>query len=410
MRDLPHIMGQVFNTPLLIHTPKLETVLGAVGNRILRGEPIAGQQPPEPRADSAGSQRAFSHGGYLCEGGIAVLPVIGTLIRRGSWLDSYSGLMSYDAVSAAIREMMESPSVRGIMLEIDSFGGEAGGCFDLVAEIRQLSTFHRKPIWAVANEAAASAAYAIATAAEQIWLPQMGIVGSVGVVCAHVDMSKSDEMDGLKWTYIFAGEHKVDGNPHEPLSDDVKARLQADTNDIASKFHALVAWNRGLSVDHVRSTQAAMFRGKDAIAAHLANKVGTFDQAMNAFAARLSNGSGSSQRMGSQSTRTGENQMIGQSQKRTAEENSALWDRANAKVAARYGLTTGGQSNEPDLSGWDRAVMRASERGGLNSQAAPDEPAGTANRQSPTSSMAASWDRAIARAAAKRAQTRGFEP
>ncbi len=287
MRDLPHLVGQVFNTPLMIATPKLDTVLGAVGKRILAGEAIGESQRPEPRAEFGNARTRFEHGGYLCDGGIGVLPILGTLIRRGSWLDSWSGLTSYAAVSAAIYEMAESPSVRGIMLEVDSFGGEAGGCFDLVEEIVSVAATFEKPVWAIANEAAASAAYAIACAADRIWLPQMGVVGSVGVVCAHVDMSEADKMDGLKWTYIFAGDHKVDGNPHEPLPASVKSDLLADVNQIYHKFTSMVSERRGLSIDDVQATQARMYRGEQAINVGLADEVGTFAEAMNAFADHL---------------------------------------------------------------------------------------------------------------------------
>lgn len=400
MRDLPHIIGQVFNTPLMIHTPKLDTVLGAVGNRILRGEPLGEQQRPEPGAKHQGRGAAFSHGGYLCDGGIAVLPVLGTLIRRGSWLDSYSGLTSYDAISQSIGEMVAAPAVRGIMLEIDSFGGEAGGCFDLVGEVKKLSSQHGKPIWAVANEASASAAYAIACAAEQIWLPQMGVVGSIGVVCAHVDMSEADKMDGLKWTYIFAGEHKVDGNPHEPLSVGARADLQADVDDIAGKFHALVAANRGMSLGAVRSTKARMYRGKDAVAAGLANQVGTFEQAMAAFSERLRSGAASGRRFRSTSTATGNSQMSGQDVKRTSEEDAALWERATARAAARRCLSMSSVVVPDRSEGWGAAMQRQAHRAGI-ALPAKHEAEGSSSSGA-VKSYAASWERAMARAAAKR--------
>jgi signal peptide peptidase SppA len=288
-RDLPHVVSQVFNTPLMIHGDKFDTILAAVGPRILSGQELALPPDMAPRADAYGRQgpQRFENGGYLAEDGIAVLPVLGTLVRRGSYLDSLSGMTSYARLSNAALEMLSASTVRGIMLEIDSYGGEAGGCFDLVTFLRQAAADAGKPIWAAVNETGASAAYAVACAAEEIWLPRMGAVGSIGVVMAHVDMSKADEKTGLKWTFIYNGEHKLDGNPHMPLPADVKARVQTDVDATAAMFHDLVAESRNMTVEAVRETKAGMLRGRNAIEAGLADNLGTFAEAMNAFAEHL---------------------------------------------------------------------------------------------------------------------------
>jgi signal peptide peptidase SppA len=270
---------------LLIHGPKLQEILAAVGPRILAGDALAAAVRPEARAP--GGQQRFAGGGYMADNGIAVQPVLGTLVRRGSQLDALSGMTSYAAIEAGVAEMLADRAVRGVMLEIDSFGGEAGGVFDLVRAIRRYASQAGKPIWAIANEAAASAGYAIATAASRIWLPEMGEVGSVGVVTAHVDQSGADAKAGLKWTYVFAGDHKVDGNPHEPLSVGVKAEIQADINKIYGLFANMVAQNRRMQVEVVRDTQARMFMGNDAIRVRLADRLGTIAEAMSTFAEHL---------------------------------------------------------------------------------------------------------------------------
>lgn len=76
-----------------------------------------------------------------------------------------------------------------------------------------------KPIWAVANESVLSAACAVASAADRICVTRTGEVGSIGVVAVHVDESGADAKAGLAWTFVFAGERKVDANAHEPLSE-----------------------------------------------------------------------------------------------------------------------------------------------------------------------------------------------
>jgi len=290
--DLPHLAASVFNTPLLVHRGKLDTILSAVGPRILTGEPLGSDvRASEPRRDraafSGSARRHFSAGGYLAEDGIAVLPVHGTLIRRGSWLDSLSGMTSYGAIMDGVSEILSDGQVRGMMMEFDTPGGEAGGVFDLAEFIRSAAESTGKPVWAHANELAASAGYALASTADRIWLSTTGEVGSIGVVAAHIDMSKADEKAGLKWTYVYAGEEKVDGNAHEPLSDRARDTIADDVDDLYSMFVELVAQNRAIPVADIRATNARVYRGTRALDIGLADDLGTFDEAMQSFALHL---------------------------------------------------------------------------------------------------------------------------
>jgi ClpP class serine protease len=135
----------------------------------------------------------------------------------------------------------------------------------------------------VADESALSAAYAIASAAEQIWVPQTAEVGSIGVVALHTDHCEADAKEGVSYTYIYAGQHKVDGNPHQPLSPEVHGRIQSDVDVLYGQFVDLVAKHRSLSEQQVRTTDADVFRGKSAVKAGLADHVGTLSQALEAL-------------------------------------------------------------------------------------------------------------------------------
>ena len=170
---------------------------------------------------------------------------------------------------------------------MDSPGGEVGGLFDLVARIGALKASAGIPLWAVANEDALSAAYAIVSAADRIYVTQTGEVGSVGVVAAHVDESGADAQAGFAWSFIFAGQQKVDGNAHEPLSQRARDTIQADVDRLYGEFCTLVAANRDLTVEAVRGTQAATYRGNLAIQAGLADRLGTLDLAAAEMAAEL---------------------------------------------------------------------------------------------------------------------------
>jgi signal peptide peptidase SppA len=209
------------------------------------------------------------------------------LVTRSGYLDAASGLSAYGDIAEAIATAMADPSVRGVILDVDSPGGEVGGLFDLVEQIGAIKSAATKPLWAVANESALSAAYAIASAADRLYVTRTGEVGSIGVVAVHVDESGADSKAGLAWTFVFAGDRKIDGNAHEPLSERARATIQADVDRLYAEFCALVAANCGISSQAARATNAAIYRGELAIRAGLADRLGTLDLAIAEMAAEL---------------------------------------------------------------------------------------------------------------------------
>jgi len=211
----------------------------------------------------------------VTDSGIAVVPVLGPLVARGDWLTMLLGASEYGTVADVVRAAADDPAVRGVLLEVDSPGGEVGGLFDLVEEIATIRARCGKPLWAVASEAALSAAYAIASVADRLYVTRTGEVGSVGVVAVHLDESGADAMAGLTWTLIHAGARKTDGNPHQPLSPRATAEIRADVDHLYDALVALVAGNRGLGADAVRATEAAIYRGEKAVTAGLADRVST---------------------------------------------------------------------------------------------------------------------------------------
>ena len=220
-------------------------------------------------------------------GGIAIVPVLGPLVARGDWLTLLLGATEYGAVAEAVSAAADDPAVRGILLELDSPGGEVGGLFDLVEEVAAIKARSGKPLWAVASEAALSAAYAIASAADRLYVTRTGEVGSVGVVAVHLDASGADAMAGLQWTLIHAGARKTDGNPHQPLSPQAAAGIQADVDRLYDDLVALVARNRKRGADAVRAGDAAIWRGERAIAAGFADGIGTVAQVAGELSASL---------------------------------------------------------------------------------------------------------------------------
>ncbi|TSE28125.1 putative signal peptide peptidase SppA [Tepidimonas thermarum] len=277
MTDLHHLASRLYGTPLLIARPKLDVILGVMARK-LAGQPLA-----MPTTESAQPRPPA----LQIVDGIAIVPVLGTLVRRSAYLDAASGLMSYHAIQAMAEDAFADPQVRAVLLEVDSSGGEAGGVFDLALRLRALSKASGKPLWAIADEAALSAAYAIASAAEQLWLTRTAEAGSIGVVAVHVDQSGADAQAGLSYTLLHAGEHKIDGHPHAPLPASVAGDIQADIDRLYDQFVELVAAHRRLDAQSVRATQARIYRGQAALQAGLADRIGTLDDALAALQQRL---------------------------------------------------------------------------------------------------------------------------
>ncbi len=287
MTDLPYLASRLYGTPLLIARPKLEVILGVLARK-LAGDTLA--TPPPVTVD------AGMNGGLQIQEGIAVLPVLGTLVRRSSYLGVASGLTSYHDIEEQACQVFADPMVKAVLLEIDSSGGEAGGVFDLVQRLRALAQTSGKPLWAIADEAALSAAYAIACAADRLWLTRTAEVGSIGVVAVHVDESVADAKAGLNYTFLHAGAHKVDGHPHAPLTAPVAADIQADIDQLHDQFISLVAGFRRLTVEAVRDTEARVYRGEAAIQAGLADQIGTRNEAISALQRQLAMSAGRSLR------------------------------------------------------------------------------------------------------------------
>ena len=274
MTLLPHMAARIFGAPLLIHRPKLEVILAVLGPRIGLSE--NGTPIPSPTTRSP----------PVAGGGIAILPIYGTLVRRTVGLEAASGLTSYQDIAAQIDTAIADPAVAAIVLDIDSPGGESGGVFDLANRVRAAARI--KPVWALANDMAYSAAYAIGSAASRFFVTRTGGVGSIGVIAMHADQSVRDAQDGVRYTTVFAGARKNDLNPHEPISDEAHAFLKSEVDRIYGLFVDTVASHRSLSSEAVRATEAGVFFGNDAVAAGLADAVGNFDDVLNELVASLS--------------------------------------------------------------------------------------------------------------------------
>lgn len=276
--NYPHLLSRVCNAPLAIEHRRLQPLLAFLGPRI----GVDFHVPME--ALSGESQKPARNFTKIPEN-IGVVDVAGPLVRRASGLDALCGMTSYEQIENDFMESITDPSKQAVLMLLDSPGGEVGGLFDLADLI--YGQRGQKPIYAAVSEAAFSAAYALASACDQIFLTRTAGVGSIGVFTMHLDQSGFDKKEGVAFTYIFAGSKKVDGNPHEPLSTEAKDTIQSEVDRTYDLFAKTVARNRGLDARRVKNTEAGLFFGEDGVKNGLADEVGTVSEAIAAIQARL---------------------------------------------------------------------------------------------------------------------------
>lgn len=204
---------------------------------------------------------------------VSVVPVQGLIMPRSSMWGT-----SVQQVGNWIRQAVDDPGVGAVVLDVDSPGGSPVGVTELAAEIR--SYRGGKPIVAVSSGMAASAAYWIASAADEVVVSPSATAGSIGVYAIHQDVSQADERDGVRTTIISAGKYKVEGNPYSPLDETTRAALQQRVDEIYAQFVADVAAGRRSTPDEVRAGygEGRMLGAERAVAAGLADRVGTLGE------------------------------------------------------------------------------------------------------------------------------------
>ena len=279
------IPTRLFNSALMVAPQSVNEILSVKAT---------GSKPPPPDSEKnyvndtqayadSGTVVLNSVNGFPIVDGVAVVEITGGLTYRAyNWWTT-----SYLDIRDTFRAALSDERVQSILLLIDSPGGEVAGLFDLVDEI--YNARETKPITAVAAESAYSAAYAIASAASEIYLSDTASVGSVGVIAIHIDQTGFDNQIGVKYTTIFAGDHKNDFSPHEPLKPKCKEILQAHVDKLYDKFTAVVARNRNMSQEAVVVTQAGFFMGKEAVNIGFADGISSIDNIIKNMVSKKGN-------------------------------------------------------------------------------------------------------------------------
>jgi len=263
----------LFNRPLMISEAKLNTILHVLGPRFNLD---MGALPVKEAAVLSNDERRRA--GYQVQDGTAVIGIYGPLMHRVMASDYPSGgPTTYAEIRRTFDTALGDDGVKSIVLDIDSCGGEVHGAFDLADHIFEARSI--KPVTAIINESAYSAAYLLASSASRIILPRTAGVGSVGVIATHADFSRAEDAAGITVTHVFAGARKADFSPHQPLGSEALDLLQGMVNETYGMFIETVARNRKMSTKAVRDTQAGIYEGKKAVTVGFADEVSRVDKA-----------------------------------------------------------------------------------------------------------------------------------
>jgi signal peptide peptidase SppA len=210
---------------------------------------------------------------------VAVIPVHGPLFRHANLLTEMSGATSYETLRKDLEVALKDPKVNSILLDIDSPGGEAKGVSELSASI--VDARKRKPVKAYVGGMGASAAYWIASAADEVIAADTAQLGSIGVIAAY-----RDEDDGKTIEFVSSQSPYKNASPS---TDAGKAKIQARIDALAEVFIDSVARNRGVSSAKVleKFGKGDVMVGKHAVAAGLADRIGTFESTLASMSSSL---------------------------------------------------------------------------------------------------------------------------
>lgn len=264
----------------------VDAMLGIIETRLQHGK----LEPEEIEARINGrKERKVAE----TDGGIAVIPVRGVISNRASMIEDVSpgAGTSAERLERDMRAAYDSREVKAIVLDVDSPGGSAAGTPEVANVIRSMRGGD-KPIIAQVGGLAASAAYWIASAADEIVATPSSDIGSIGVITVHENIQKMLEEEGVEPTIISAGKYKAEGNPFEPLDDEAREAIQSKVDQFMNMFVGAVAEGRGVDKDTVRTEfgQGRTMLAEDAKRAGMIDTIGSMRETLERFGGRPEGG------------------------------------------------------------------------------------------------------------------------
>jgi signal peptide peptidase SppA len=276
------LVAEFLATPWALMPERL-SALASVVSRWSQGAPASEAAKFQVQTDRVLRDTRRQTSAAISGGGIAVIPIYGVITQRGNMVDDVSGpgMVSTQLVTQMLRQAVADDAVSQILLDIDSPGGSVYGVSELSDAI--LSARSQKPVVAIANSLAASAAYWVGSQASEFYVTAGGEVGSIGVWQAHFDYSQALAAEGVTPTLISAGKFKVEGNPYAPLSEEAQGFMQSRVDDYFLAFTKAIAKGRNLPISQVRDGmgQGRVLGADAALAQNMVDGIASFDQVLS---------------------------------------------------------------------------------------------------------------------------------
>jgi len=266
------ILTAFFGEPWVIAEDKYHQL------RTILLERAAGKSASDEDIEIAAAARRPSS--YAVVGKTAIIPIMGVLAPRVGMMEEASGGVGAETIGQQLDAAIADKTVSRIVLHIDSPGGSVYGIQELGDKIR--AARDQKKIIAVADPVAASGAYWLGSQASEFYMTPSGVVGSIGVISERVDLSKAEEMAGVKTTLIRAGEYKQEMHPSTPPTDEAVAYEQSIVNQYYDTFLNAVAKGRGVTASNVRENygKGRILTAADAKAVGMVDGIATFERVL----------------------------------------------------------------------------------------------------------------------------------
>lgn len=235
-----HSIHSVVYPRIVSSQPMTMEVQAAAGKSNDRTDPVTGRRP-----DFAGPTRNDSRFFWNPEGmkHVAVVPVYGMLVKNASWIEeACMGVTDIQRIATAIAQASEDKTISKVVLDIASPGGQVTGIRELAGVIAKLSS--NKQVYAFTDERCCSAAYWLASQANEVYATPSATVGSIGTYLAWLDQTVKMHLEGTRLEFFGEGEHKGMGLQGKPLSQADRELLQDRVREINGWFTSGVTSKR----------------------------------------------------------------------------------------------------------------------------------------------------------------------
>ncbi|WP_022850670.1 S49 family peptidase [Limisalsivibrio acetivorans] len=202
-------------------------------------------------------------------GNVGIVPIRGPIFRYANVLTDHCGATSLQRLAKNLQILADDESVDTIILEIDSPGGQVDGISEVARHIKSMRA--AKKVVAYVGGSGCSAAYWIASSAEEIVISDTAELGSIGVVATYVKEDAANEVQIVS---------SMSPNKRPDLETDEGRKIaQANVDDLAEVFIATAAANRGLTSEEMveAGNKGGLRVGKKAVDSKLADRLGTLE-------------------------------------------------------------------------------------------------------------------------------------